>query len=144
MENSDKKFFCDNNFPNKKSDIFSQFLRYCVVGGIAYSVDFLSLFALTEYLNIYYLLSASIAFLFGLTLNYILSISWVFNNRKVKNRVNEFTIFAIIGVVGLFLNYISIWFFTEITDFHYLISKVFSTAFVFTWNFLARKFILFN
>jgi len=133
------------SFLFKKSDKTSvQLFKYFFVGGIAYTVDFGSLFILTDIVKIHYLISAAIAFTLGLITNYTLSIFWVFSKRTVDNKRLEFIIFSIIGVVGLGLNEGIIWFFTETVHFHYLISKVFSTVVVFFWNFFARKKILFS
>ncbi len=128
-----------------KSDSTSvQFFRYTLVGGTAYIVDIGTLFLVTEYLQIHYLTSAAVAFLFGLTVNYFLSTWWVFSKRRTRSRIAEILVFSLIGVVGLGLNELFIWFFTELLLFYYLMSKIFSTVFVYLWNFLARKFILFN
>ncbi len=125
-------------------NIFVQLFRYTFVGGIAFIVDFTSLFVLTGFLGIHYLISAMVAFLLGLTTNYLLSITWVFNKRTLNNRLHEIIIFAVIGAVGLGLNEFFIWFFTEKMSVHYLGSKVISTVFVYLWNFLARRFVLFS
>ena len=128
-----------------KSDKTSiQLLRYTFVGGIAYAVDFGSLFFLTEVVKIHYLISAAIAFILGLLTNYTLSILWVFPRRTLASKRMEFLVFAIIGLVGLGLNEGIIWFFTDLVHFHYLMSKVISAVVVFFWNFFARKKILFN
>ncbi len=133
------------NFFLEKSDKTSvQLLKYVFVGGMAYSVDFGSLFFFTEVAKIHYLLSAAIAFILGLVTNYSLSIFWVFSKRTLSDKRMEFMIFTIIGIVGLGLNEVIIWFFTEIADFHYLISKIISTVVVFFWNFFARKKTLFS
>lgn len=128
-----------------KTDRFSiQLLRYTFVGGFAFIVDFSSLFVLTEYLSIHYLLSAAIAFIFGVITNYLLSIRWVFQNRTLKNRWLELGLFALIGIIGLGLNEIIIWLFTERVGFHYLASKIVATIVVFFWNFIVRKIALFR
>jgi putative flippase GtrA len=133
------------SFIFSKSDKTSvQFFKYVFVGGIAYCVDFGSLFFLTEVVKIHYLVSAAIAFILGLLTNYALSIFWVFSKRTLANKRTEFLVFSMIGLVGLGLNEVIIWFFTESMHFHYLISKIFSTVVVFIWNFTARKKILFS
>ena len=133
------------SFIFKKSDkTHLQLFKYGIVGGIAYSVDFGSLFFLTEVIKIHYLISAAIAFTLGLITNYTLSIFWVFPKRALTNKKIEFIIFSIIGLIGLGLNEVIIWFFTESAHFHYLISKIFSTVVVFFWNFFARKKLLFS
>ncbi len=131
-------------FKKRTDNTLIQLFRYTFVGGAAFMVDFTTLFILTEFFKVYYLISAGIAFLFGVIVNYSLSISWIFNTRRFKNKWIEFGIFAFVGVVGLGLNEIFIWFFTEHVHFYYLISKLVSTAFVYLWNFFARKYILFR
>ncbi len=131
-------------FKIKTDNLYIQMFRYTFVGGIAFLVDFITLYCFTEIFNIHYLISAAIAFIFGLTTNYILSIIWVFKYRKVRNKIFEFGIFALIGIVGLVLNELIIWTFTEFLAFHYLISKIFSTAIVYFWNFFARRYILYH
>ena len=121
-----------------------QLIRYTFVGGIAFVIDFATLYFLTEFLNVYYLASASVAFVFGLIVNYILSIYFVFNKRSLKSKKTEFVIFAIIGVFGLVFNDVSIWFFTEILSLHYLASKIFATVITYLWNFFVRKYSLFK
>ena len=133
------------SFISNKSDKTSvQLFKYGFVGGIAYCVDFGFLIFLTEVVKIHYLISAAIAFILGLLVNYAISILWVFPKRALANKRTEFLIFSIIGLVGLGLNEVIIWFFTEFIHYHYLISKIFSTFVVFFWNFIARKKILFS
>jgi putative flippase GtrA len=131
-------------FTEETNNTFLQLLRYTFVGGFAFIVDFSLLYLLTNYLNLYYLLSALIAFIAGLLINYFLSIRWVFYRRNVTNRKLEFVIFMVIGIVGLALNELLLWLFTDILLFYYLISKIFTAIFVYLWNFFARKLLLFK
>jgi putative flippase GtrA len=131
-------------FIDQTDNTFVQLFRYTFVGGTAFIVDFGLLFVLTDFVNIHYLISAAISFLLGLATNYWLSIIWVFNKRILTNKSLEFGIFAFIGIMGLGFNELFIWFFTEYVHFHYLLSKIVSTVFVFLWNFIVRKFILFR
>lgn len=128
----------------KSKKTSGEFLRYLFVGGLAFLVDFGSLYLLTEYGNLHYLLSAAFAFLLGLSTNYFLSVRYVFVNRTVKSKAAEFSLFAMIGLVGLALNHGLIWAFTEKIALHYLVSKIIATIVVFLWNFFARKTALFK
>lgn len=121
-----------------------QFIKYACVGGAAYSIDFATLFFLTEFCRVHYLLSAAVGFLLGLLVNYSLSISWVFSKRSAKDKRTEFLVFAAIGLIGLGLNEFIIWFFTEGINLYYILSKLVATGIVFLWNFFARKKILFS
>jgi putative flippase GtrA len=134
----------DTLFRQKNDITWIQLFRYFYVAGIAFIVDFGSLYIFTEYFGIYYLISAAIAFIIGLMTNYLLSISWVFNRRHLKNKFSEFTLFSLIGIVGLMFNEILIWGFTDFVGFYYLFSKILSAIIIFFWNFFARKYALFR
>jgi putative flippase GtrA len=129
---------------NKTNNTLVQLFRYTFAGGFAFIVDFGTLFILTEYLKIHYLVSAGIAFIFGLIINYYLSVKWVFNSRAMEKRWLEFLLFTLIGLVGLGLNELFLWMLTDILMIYYLLSKVITTFIVYFWNFFARKVILFN
>lgn len=121
-----------------------QLFRYCFVGGFAFIVDAGGLFLLTEYAGLYYLLSATISFILGLVVNYLLSKSWIFRKSKLTSRWTEFIIYSIIGVVGLGLNTLFLYLFTDCLHIYYMLSKIITAALVMLWNFFARKIILFK
>jgi len=123
---------------------FVQLFRYTFVGGIAFIGDFGSLFIMTEYAKIYYLTSAAIAFIIGLTINYTLSVKWVFSKNKFKSRLMEFSLFSLIGVVGLGFNESIMWLLTEKAGLYYMTSKICTTGVVYLWNFFARKHLVFE
>lgn len=119
-----------------------QLFRYFFVGGAAFVVDFGLLWLQTE-CGLSYLLSAAFSFAIGLTMNYALSVRWVFRDHALHSRITEFVFFTAIGVVGLGMNEAIIWIATEFAGLYYLGSKLISTAVVFFWNFTARKYLLF-
>ncbi|WP_346702176.1 GtrA family protein [Barnesiella sp. An22] len=131
-------------FYGSTDKLLVQFVRYFFVGGFAFVVDFGLLYILTEYARLHYLLSATLSFIAGLLVNYIISYLWVFNGSKFKNRLVEFLFFAAIGVVGLALNDALIWLFTDCIGTHYMFSKIVAAAMVYLWNFFARKYLVFR
>lgn len=121
----------------------NQFIKYFFAGGCAFILDFTTFIFLAQYLKIDYLISNTFAFLFGLTLNYILSIKFIFPNRKIKNIKKEYILFGIIGIIGLLLNQFLLYTCIETMEQSLVFSKIFATALVFIWNFAARKIVLF-
>ncbi|HLO67890.1 MAG TPA: GtrA family protein [Holophaga sp.] len=131
-------------FLGPTSDGRVQFFRYLFVGGGAFAVDFLTLWTLTAAGGLHYLLSAVFAFGAGLTFNYLLSVAWVFQDRALGSRRNEFLAFALIGVVGLGLTEAGLWVLAGKAGMDYRIAKIIATILVFAWNFTARKVLLFS
>ena len=120
--------FFNKLFKEETENTLIQLFRYGFVGGAAFLVDYGVLVLLTE--------------VFGM--HYLLSVVWVFNNRTLGNRWAEFTVFAIIGVIGLGLNALIMYVCTDKMGIYYMISKIISTVIVFFWNFFARKIVLFK
>lgn len=126
------------------SEGLHEFIRYGVASALALTTDTATLWFLTSIIGIPYLLSGAIAFVVGLIMIYILSVYWVFARRAFENRWIEFLVFSLIGLVGLAINEAILYFLTSVFGFFYLVSKLASVAFVFTWNFAARKWLLFR
>ena len=133
-----------NYLLSKTDNVFIQLIRYTFVGGFAFIIDFSLLWFLTDICDIYYLISATISFFVGLIINFFLSKKWIFNKSKVDNKKLEFLFFALIGIVGLGLNDLFIWFLTDYCNIHYLVSKIIAVFLVYLWNFCARKYLLYK
>ena len=131
-------------FVEPTNNWFLQLFRYGFVGGLAFVVDYGTLFVLTHFAGVPYLWSAAAAFVLGLVTNYLISISWVFSHSGKMRLWQEFVFFAMIGMVGLFLNECIMYVCTDLCSIHYMVSKLLSTAIVIFWNFFARKFLLFS
>lgn len=120
------------------------FTRYLIAGGCGFALDYVMFAICFEILGWHYLVSAAFGFIVGLTFVYLACNIWVFNARKMANRpVTEFFIFSIIGLIGLFLTLLLMWFFTDVCGLYALISKLFTVALVLMWNFGIRKIILY-
>lgn len=124
--------------------LISSFLRYLVAGGLGFVVDYLILFLLFACLGAHYLFSSGVAFTAGLIFVYVSSNKWVFPNRQWKEKQwLEFSIFTIIGLVGLCLTILLMWLFVDKGGWHPLFSKLLTTGIVLMWNFSARKVLLY-
>ncbi len=111
---------------------------------MAFLLDAGILFVLKESFGLHYQVAGVAAFIVGLTFTYILNTTVVFTKRRVANRLVEFAIFGAIGLSGIGLNYLFLWLFTGVLEYHILVSKVISTGFIWFWNFGLKKFFLFR
>lgn len=137
-------------FLNKTDNIIIQFFRYCFVGGIATVVEggalwIIQHFIFKEAAGNFVLISQAIAFVLGLTSNFILSKFFVFQEKSEKtNMFGEFITYAVIGVVGLFIKELLLWCFNTQLGLHYMLVWVISTILVLIWNYAARHIILYR
>ncbi|WP_081683706.1 GtrA family protein [Granulicoccus phenolivorans] len=130
-------------FKRSNRHLLTEMIRYGFVSVLAFAVDYGVLIGLTELAHLDYLWSATISFILGLATNWICSHLWVFGGTSHSRR-RELAMFALIGVVGLGLNNLLMWTFTEHVGLHYAVSKLISTGIVFFWNFLARRFLIYT
>ena len=145
MSDRNEVVLSDIDLPARsQSALYGQALRYLIVGGIAFVVDFSVLVFLKELDGFNYLVAAAVAFACGLVTNYILSVRWVFTSRSVHQPTVEFVIFLVIGVLGLGWNELLMYLGTERLGFDYRISKLLSVGLVLCWNFGVRKVLLFR
>ncbi len=120
-----------------------EFIRYAMVGGIAFVVDFFLLCFLTEWCKLHYLVSATIAFAGGLIVNYTLCLLWVFSCRNINDKRLEFFLFSVVGLGGLVLTDILMAVLTPALNGQYLWAKAITAFFVLVWNFFLRRQLLF-
>lgn len=125
-------------------DGFLQFFRYIFVGGASFVTDYVLLHIITE-AGMHYLISGIISFIAGLCVNYALSKLLVFSKKATgAEKAKEFSVFAIIAVIGLGLTELLMWVFTEKLSWYYMISKAIAAIIVLFWNFFMKKIILFR
>lgn len=117
-----------------------QFLRYGTVAVVSMVIDVGLLYALTSGLHVFYVISASISYLISMFLNYLMCKLWVFRSYRL-NRHLSFVGFCLVGVIGLGLNDLLIWFFTSNLGVYYVYSKALAAGFVFFWSFGARRYL---
>ena len=118
-----------------------QLIKFAIVGVIAAVVDVGVLVVLKELLHVEVLLSSAISFCVSVTVNYLLSMTFVFKSKK-QSKVYEFIIFVLLSIGGLGLNQLILWLGVKFTSVYYLIVKIFAMVIVPVYNFTTRKIFL--
>lgn len=121
--------------------LLAQIIKFGLVGFLCFFIDYGIMVFLTEVAGVHYLLSSGISFTVSVIVNYVLSLTYVFETEQ-KNRVKEFIIFVVLSVIGLGINQVLMWFCVDILGIFYMISKIGATAVVMVYNFITRKMIL--
>ena len=124
-------------------NLFSQLIKFGLVGGIAFLIDYGIMVFLTEVFKIPSLISAAISFTVSVIFNYIASVKWVFDVDKEKNsKTKELVVFILLSIVGLGINELIMWIMDKKFGIYYMISKIVATAVVMCYNFITRKLFL--
>lgn len=119
-----------------------QLIRYCFVGGIAFVVDIASFVAMTE-AGLPVLFSAGASFVVATLVNYALCYRFVFVRARYRRPEEVLRLFVVAGV-GAALNVFFVWLLLEILPIPPLAAKIGAVPFVFGWNFLGRKLLVFH
>ncbi len=143
----------------KHKQLVNEIIRYLLVGGLATVFDYLTFmlfrFVLLERTTISLLISTAMGFGVGVTLNYILSVIFVFKNvadPKRATKISSLILFILIGLVGLGITEFGMWL-NSVTKFFIndniyvipeMIMKVGLTGIVLCWNYVARKMLIFK
>lgn len=134
-----------------KVQLLAEFLRYAVVGGLAFVADFGTLVLSQELflksLSFGVYVATVIGFVVGLAVNYFLSLWFVFTAEKDRGKgrsVGAFLVFGVIGLLGLGWTELGMWLGIECLQWNYMVVKVFVTGAVLVWNYLGRKVLIFR
>ncbi len=152
----------NNNTPSgKKKALLAQVLKFGVVGGLSFVIDFvitLLVSAASRAMGADVASAATIGGLFGfcisLVFNYFMSMKFVFERRDDLDRKKEFAIFTLLSLIGLGINEMILYFGVIVFDKAApelvaaypsavtAVVKMFATGVVMVYNFISRKMTL--
>lgn len=122
--------------------LIAQFMKFGIVGVIAFFIDYGVMIFLTEVFGVPYLISTTISFVVSVIFNYFASMRFVFKRKDDMSRRREFIIFVVLSVCGLAINDVLMWLMVDSLFIDYRISKIAVTVVVAVWNFVTRKIFL--
>jgi putative flippase GtrA len=126
--------------------LIAQILKFGAVGFLCFFIDYGIMVALVELAGVPELIASGCSFTVSVIVNYILSITVVFDADKEANKVSQFIVFIILSVIGLGINQLIMWGGTAWLDQYmarsYMIVKIFATGVVMVYNFITRKIFI--
>lgn len=135
--------------------LIAQLLKFGVVGGISFIVDFTVYAVLANVIGVHYLIAGVCSFVVSVTVNYLLSMRFVFESKDDMKKTTEFVIFVVLSLIGLGLNSVILYICVDLiyenwiwlnqwlgVDLMKLAAKIIATAIVMVYNFVSRKIFL--
>lgn len=136
-------------------NLMEQILKFGVVGFVCFLIDFGITTGFTNFLGVHYLISKFLGFVISAVVNYVLSIKFVFTNKKEMDKKKEFTVFIILSAFGLAINEIVMYVCMDVIyvnsgflkdslskEIMVSLSSVVATGIVMVYNFISRKLFL--
>ncbi|WP_455143945.1 GtrA family protein [Selenomonas noxia] len=112
--------------------------RFVLVGGACFVLDYGLLYVLTEYVGLYYLLSAGISFSVSVFVNYWLCLACVFRGADTQTRRAKMLFFGS-SIAGLGLNQLLMWLLVDFAHIYYMIAKLIAAGIVMIWNYVLKR-----
>ena len=109
---------------DQKVPFFQSFIKSQLGSSLATLFDFSSLYILTEWAGIYYVVSAAMASSIGAVVGFLVLRHWAFR-RTDKTWFYQAIKYGVASLIILVLNVVGIYCFTEFLNFQYMVSKLF-------------------
>lgn len=136
--------------------LFAQIIKFGAVGFLCFFIDYAIMVGLTELVGIPSLISSGVSYTISTIVNYILSVTVVFDADKEANKVVQFIVFVVLSLIGLGINQLCMWGGTAWLErlmeqsqalaaysrYAYMVVKIFATAIVMVYNFITRKIFI--
>ncbi len=124
------------------STYWKKLFWYSLIGGSTFSLDLLLYWYLKEN-GIHYLSAAAIAFLFSVSINYIISRAWLFTESK-RHFGTGYLFFTLFATTGAALTVGLLWVLVEREGFDPYIGRVFVSTIVGLLNYTANYYLNFR
>ena len=89
--------------------LFAQIIKFGAVGFLCFFIDYAIMVGLTELVGIPSLISSGVSYTISTIVNYILSVTVVFDADKEANKVVQFIVFVVLSLIGLGINQLCMW-----------------------------------
>lgn len=137
------------------NNLLAQILKFAIVGGISFLVDFAVYGIMCNVLGVHYVIAGVAGFFVSVVVNYLLSMKFVFVSKEDMRKDKEFVIFVILSLIGMVLNSVILYICIDLIYMHWLwlnqileieimnlAAKIIATGIVMVYNFVSRKIFL--
>jgi putative flippase GtrA len=130
--------------PTPVNSMIREFGGYGLASAVGLATDMAVLALLVSAARVHYLVAATISFICGGAVVYVLSVTWVFRFRRVDNRAIELSCFMALGAAGLLVNGAMMYVAVAAFHLHFMLGKLLAAGCTFATNFLLRRYFLFS
>ena len=123
---------------------FKQITRYIISGGTAAAFNLGILYLLTNYLAVWYLSSAVLAYIISFFISFFLQKLWTFRDNSTERIHKQLAIYFMIALFGLGFNTLLMYCLVDILHIWYMLAQVIIGFILAFFNFLFYRSFVFD
>lgn len=122
----------------------STIVRYLISGAVATVVDIASLYFLVDMLHLWYLASATIAFVLTVIVSFMMQKFWTFQETSTESIHTQIRGYLILSTANIFINTALMYLFVSLFHIQYLIAQLGVIAVISLYGFFIYKYLIFR
>lgn len=131
---------------NKIKNLISKYkiyIKYLISGSTGALINLSTLYILTEFAGLHYMMSAVIAFFVSLSVSFNLQKRWTFRNGDTKV-ARQVSVYLIITFSNLLLNMLFLYILADIFHVWYMLAQVLIYGFIAVYSFVLYRVVVFK
>ena len=121
---------------------FKHWVKYILSGLLPTGLEIILLYFFVEVFHFWYLISSTIAFIFGFVISFYLRKFWVFRDKDLSIIKKQIFLYSFVFVFNIFANLFIMYFVVEYFNLQYLLAQIVSNIFLGLFGFgFSRSFI---
>lgn len=121
-----------------------QIFKYVISGGSAAVVNLSTLYVLTEFFHVWYLVSASTAFVGAFAVSFTLQKFWTFKDHETEGMRKQLSLYLAVILVNLAINALFVYLLVEHIGIWYMLAQIISGLVIAIESFFIYKFFIFK
>lgn len=122
----------------------SKITRYIISGLIAAAVDFTLLFILVDIFHVWYLASATIAFIATVCTSFVLQKFWTFEDPSRDIIKQQMAGYLVLSVINIGVNTGLMYVFVDLLTYNYIVAQLCATIIIATYGFFVYRHLIFR
>ena len=123
---------------------YKQIIKYLIAGGTAALVDLALLYFLTDILSIWYLISASLAFIIAFFVSFFLQKFWTFRDSNKEVIYKQMGVYLGVALINLALNAALMYVLVDGFKIWYMCAQFMASGLIAFESYFVYKIFIFN
>lgn len=120
------------------------YIKYAIAGGTAAMTDFILLFILTDIFHIWYITSATLAFIAAFFVSFFLQKFWTFRDNSRDRMRKQMAMYLAVGVTNTFLNTGGMYALVDHFGLWYILAQAIMSVILALGSFIIYRFVIFK